>query len=572
MKPNKSLNMSLLMLMSMMFIMGLASMLLIYLNKSILLDWQLLSISTTMMSFQLILDPVGTSFSTIVLLISSSVVWFSIYYMDLDPFKSRFIMMIMAFVASMNLLIFIPNLITLLLGWDGLGVVSFALVIYYQNHKSLAAGMITALSNRVGDMMILIAISLTVTQGHWNIMSMWNSPMSFLVALCLMLAAMTKSAQIPFSAWLPAAMAAPTPVSALVHSSTLVTAGVFLLIRFFYFLNETPSLISSLLFIATMTTLMAGISANMETDLKKIIALSTLSQLGVMMSSLALSLPLLALFHLYTHAMFKALLFLCAGKIIHCNSDNQDIRKMGKIWSQLPVTTTHLNIANLSLCGAPFMSGFYSKDLILESFLFSNTNLMLILLMFFATGLTSMYSFRLSAMTLWDHMKSKPNHQNTEEEKNTLIPMTILSFLAVLGGFIMQKTMLTFTTPIFISLHQKLLTPMVILSGLYLGSQMFNQKMLIKSDQTTKYFLTSMWFLPDISTQGALALSIKNLKKPTKILDQGWLESMTTKTLKSSLKNLISFNYKLSSISTPNHQSIILISTMTILIMSQLAF
>nr|QAU54074.1 NADH dehydrogenase subunit 5 [Cellana radiata] len=570
MKPNKSLNMSLLMLISLTLTMAMISMYLAYLNKSFMLDWQLMSISTTVLSFQLILDPVGTSFSTIVLLISSSVVWFSIYYMETDPMKNRFIMMIMLFVTSMNLLVFIPNLITLLLGWDGLGVVSFALVIYYQNHKSLAAGMITALSNRVGDMMILVAISLTSTQGHWNIMSMWQSYVTFPVALCLIIAAMTKSAQIPFSAWLPAAMAAPTPVSALVHSSTLVTAGVFILIRFFYFLNKTSMLIPSLLFIATMTTLMAGISANMETDLKKIIALSTLSQLGVMMSSLALSLPYLALFHLYTHAMFKALLFLCAGKIIHCNTDSQDIRKMGKIWSQLPITSTHLNIANLSLCGTPFMSGFYSKDLILESFLFSTTNSFMIFLMFFATGLTSAYSFRLSAMTLWDHMKGKPAHQNTMEEKNTLIPMTTLSFFAVLGGFIMQKTMLTFNTPIFISLNQKLLTPTVVIAGIYLGTQLFNQKMPINTNQSTKFFLTLMWFLPDISTQGTLTTFMKNFKKPTKIMDQGWLESLTTKTLNSSLKNLMLLNYKLYSISTPNHQSIILITTMTLLIMTYL--
>nr|BCQ06392.1 NADH dehydrogenase subunit 5 [Cellana nigrolineata] len=552
--------------------MALTSLYLIYLNKSFMLDWQLMSISTTLMSFQLILDPIGTSFSAVVSLISASVVWFSIYYMEMDPFKNRFIMMVMAFVASMNLLIFIPNLVTLLLGWDGLGVVSFALVIYYQNHKSLAAGMITALSNRVGDMTILIAIALTATQGHWNIMSMWASSVSSPIALCLMLAAMTKSAQIPFSAWLPAAMAAPTPVSALVHSSTLVTAGVFILIRFFYFLSSTPYITSSLLFIATMTTLMAGMSANMETDLKKIIALSTLSQLGVMMSSLALSLPFLALFHLYTHAMFKALLFLCAGKIIHCNNDSQDIRKMGKIWSQLPLTTTYLNIANLSLCGAPFMSGFYSKDLILESFLFSNTNLVLILLMFFATGLTSAYSFRLSAMTLWNHMKSKPSHQNTKEEQTTLLPMSVLSLFAVCGGLMMQKTMLTFTAPIFIPINQKMLTPVVILLGVYLGTQMFNQKSTLRFNQLTKSFLTCMWFLPDMSTQGALTLSIKNMKKPTKMLDQGWLESVTMKMLKSSLMKMISVNHTLSSLSTPNHQSIILVVTMMLVALTPLIF
>nr|ARQ20652.1 NADH dehydrogenase subunit 5 [Nacella clypeater] len=550
-----------------MLTMLILSLYLIFINKSIFLDWELFSISTTTMSLQVILDPIGTSFSATVSLISSNVVWFSIYYMHSDPFKNRFMLMIMAFVASMNLLVFIPNLVTLLLGWDGLGVVSFALVIYYQNTKSLSAGMITALSNRVGDIMILIAISLTATQGHWNIMSMWQSPISYLTAICLLIAAMTKSAQIPFSAWLPAAMAAPTPVSALVHSSTLVTAGIFIMIRFFYFISETPMLLQALLVIGTTTTLMAGLSANLETDLKKIIALSTLSQLGVMMTSVALSLPLLALFHLFTHAMFKALLFLCAGKIIHSNSDTQDIRNMGKIWSQLPITTTHLNVANLSLCGAPFMSGFYSKDLILESFLFLNTNFFMVMMMFFATGLTSAYSLRLSAITLWDHMKTKPNHQNTGEEFNTIAPMTILSLCATMGGFMMQKILLLSSPSMFMPTYQKLVTLAVSLLGAYIGMQTFKQQMNPSTNQPMKFFSTLMWFMPEISTQGLLKVTLENFKKTTKSLDQGWLESMTSKTLKTSLTKLMKVNYQISTISTPNTMSLVVLSLTAFLLM-----
>lgn len=209
-----------------------------------------------------------------------------------------------------------------------------------------------------------------------------------------MLAAITKSAQIPFSRWLPAAIAAPTPVSALVHSSTLVTAGVFLLFRFYSFLSSTAFFNISLLIMATLTTLIAGLSANTECDIKKIIALSTLSQLGVIITRLGLGIPTLAFFHLITHALFKALLFLCAGTLIHLHHHSQDLRYIGNIFNQTPSIASALIISNLALCGAPFLSGFYSKDLILEISLFNSTNFLIIILFFFATGLTVRYTIR----------------------------------------------------------------------------------------------------------------------------------------------------------------------------------
>jgi len=175
---------------------------------------------------------------------------------------------------------------------------------------------------------------------------------------------MTKRAQIPFSAWLPAAMAAPTPVSALVHSSTLVTAGVYLLIRFSPALGGVEQRV--LLLLAGLTMFMAGLGANFETDLKKIIALSTLSQLGVIMGILALGYAKLAFFHLLAHALFKALLFMCAGSVIHSVGGTQDIRSIGGLIYSMPLSITSINLANLALCGTPFLAGFYSKDLILE--------------------------------------------------------------------------------------------------------------------------------------------------------------------------------------------------------------
>jgi NADH-ubiquinone oxidoreductase chain 5 len=214
------------------------------------------------------------------------------------------------------------------------------------------------------------------------------------VCAMVILAAITKRAQIPFSSWLPAAIAAPTPVSALVHSSTLVTAGVYLLIRFRRLFIDT-NLGKFLLLISGLTIFIAGLGANFEFDLKKIIALSTLSQLGLIIRILAIGFYKLAFFHLLTHALFKALLFMCAGAIIHNIKNSQDIRDIGSLTIYMPITVSCLNVANLALCGFPFLAGFYSKDIILEIVLISELNLFSVFLFFFSTGLTVSYSFRL---------------------------------------------------------------------------------------------------------------------------------------------------------------------------------
>lgn len=193
----------------------------------------------------------------------------------------------------------------------------------------------------------------------------------------IIISGITKSAQIPFSRWLPAAIAAPTPVSALVHSSTLVTAGVFLFIRFFNYLNNYYWFRNFILYVSIITTIISGVCAIFEYDIKKIIALSTLSQLGVIIISLSINIPMLALFHLYTHAMFKALLFVCGGNIIHAFEGKQDIRQISNVFNLIPVTSIFLIISKIALCGLPFLAGFYSKDLIIERLIIGNINIII---------------------------------------------------------------------------------------------------------------------------------------------------------------------------------------------------
>nr|YP_010393258.1 NADH dehydrogenase subunit 5 [Tylothais aculeata]UPX89420.1 NADH dehydrogenase subunit 5 [Tylothais aculeata] len=523
----KSSSISSLFLLSYSIILLPITMMFIFQESVIIMEWSIVQISSCMMTFIFILDPISLSFSNVVCLISGCVMLFSSSYMSHDPFLKRFTLLVMLFVLSMNLLVFIPSLPALLLGWDGLGIVSFVLVIYYQNMKSLGAGMLTVLANRVGDVMILVSIGLLVLQGHWMIISIWDFYLSTWVAITIVLAAMTKSAQIPFSSWLPAAMAAPTPVSALVHSSTLVTAGVFLVIRFFPFLDSISGFKPVLLFISVLTLLMAGIGANYENDLKKVIALSTLSQLGVMMMSLGMGMPYLALFHLYTHALFKALLFLCAGMIIHNSSNTQDIRHMGLLFSQAPLTVGCMNVANLALCGAPFLSGFYSKDLILEFSLNSPTSLLMILLIFLATGMTAAYSFRLSFCSLWSSMKNSSFHQKQEMDPYVNWATTILTLAAISAGFYFQNIFLSFNPfPFVLPFHLKMLTMTVIMLGVFTAFIMWDSDHNLMKVNKTKFFFSTMWFLAPISAQPATKFSMMLGTNMMKSVDMGWLEIM----------------------------------------------
>ncbi len=348
--------------------------------------------SSFYISFPLYLDFISCIFISIVLLIRGSIIFYREYYIIIEVYKIRFFFLIFLFVLSIIFLIICPRLFCILLGWDGLGLVSYLLVIYYQNFKSFRSGIITVLTNRVGDVLILRSISLFFCYGSWNYINFlyhYNT----LFCIIFLIASLTKSAQIPFSAWLPAAIAAPTPVSSLVHSSTLVTAGVYVLIRFNYFLGNDLKFF--LLFISLITIIISGFSGLLEFDLKKIIALSTLSQLGFIISTISIGLPNLAFFHLITHAGFKALLFICAGFFIHNFFDNQDIRFFGLINKNYCFSLCIFNIANLSLSGFPFLSGFFSKDLILELILMKYLGIFFFFFFILGTFLTVLYSFRL---------------------------------------------------------------------------------------------------------------------------------------------------------------------------------
>nr|QWB85626.1 NADH dehydrogenase subunit 5 [Saphanus piceus] len=500
------------------------------LDFSLILEVNLLSLNSSSLVMIFLFDWMSLLFMSFVLFISSMVIFYSEEYMQGDLNLNRFIILVVMFVLSMMLLIISPNLISILLGWDGLGLVSYCLVIYYQNIKSFNAGMLTALSNRIGDVALLMCIAWMVNFGSWNFIFylefMKSDKIMELISYLIVLAGMTKSAQIPFSSWLPAAMAAPTPVSSLVHSSTLVTAGVYLLIRFNF--SFSSNLMYLLLFISLLTMFMSGLGANFEFDLKKIIALSTLSQLGLMMSILALGEHKLAFFHLLVHALFKALLFMCAGNIIHNLNNHQDIRYMGNLVNLMPVTCTFFNICNLSLCGFPFLSGFYSKDLIVEIMSMQFLNTFVYLMFYISIGLTVSYSFRLMFYSLTGSFNFISLNDLNESSVLMLKGMGGLIFFVIISGSILSW--LIFPVPYFICLPLgfKLMTLFMIMMGVSMGYEMSKFKISYEL-KILKYgilssFLGSMWNMPIISTLGINFYPSYLGNKYVQVYDQGWFE------------------------------------------------
>nr|YP_009938413.1 NADH dehydrogenase subunit 5 [Lethe verma]QNU07845.1 NADH dehydrogenase subunit 5 [Lethe verma] len=501
-------------------------------NEMVLfLEWEIISFNSMSFVMSILLDSVSLVFMMFVSLISSSVILYSKSYMSSEMNLSRFIILVLLFVFSMILLIISPNIISIILGWDGLGLVSYCLVIYYQNLKSYNAGMLTVLSNRIGDVMILMVIAWMMNYGSWNYIFylnfMSNDWSMKIISTMIILAAMTKSAQIPFSSWLPAAMAAPTPVSALVHSSTLVTAGVYLLIRFNNLLMDTL-FIKFLLLLSGLTMFMAGICANYEFDLKKIIALSTLSQLGLMMSILSMGYYELAYFHLLTHAMFKALLFMCAGKVIHLMNDNQDIRMMGGLSLYIPLTSLCLNISNLALCGIPFLAGFYSKDLILEVVSMSNLNLLVFYLYYISTGLTMFYTMRLLMYLMVNDYNLLVIYNLFEEDYIMLKSMFMLLLMSLVSGSFLGWMIFSYPYMIYLPFNLKMMVIYVSLLGLMMGVLISSMKIYslnkFMKTYSLSFFLTLMWFMPSLSTYG-LNYSFLNFgQKLLKNIDMGWSE------------------------------------------------
>nr|AGV04747.1 NADH dehydrogenase subunit 5 [Neomysis orientalis] len=509
-----------------------------FMNKTILVEWVIMNMKSITLEMTIIIDQMSLLFMFVISLISASIFIYSSEYMVNDLNKPRFLMLKAMFIMSMMLTLFSPNLISLLLGWDGLGLVSYALVIFYQNEASVAAGTITALSNRVGDVAILLSIGLMFSYDSFSfyLKSMEIKFDLILTSLC-MLAAFTKSAQIPFSAWLPAAMAAPTPVSALVHSSTLVTAVVYLMIRFSSSLKPYMFL---LLVVGAYTMVMSGLAANLEYDLKKIIALSTLSQLGLMMFTLGMGLVTLSFFHLLAHALFKALLFMTAGSLIHAGKNYQDIRSLSGLVMYMPLTTTFMAIANLALCGFPFLAGFYSKDMIIEVSLVNPSGMAMVFMLMFATGLTVSYTFRMLSLLLDPSSSFNSLLPAPESYSYMTFSMSLLGIMSIISGNLLMWFIIPTPAMICLPTIFKMSTLTVCFMGLWSGLYLSKLTLNMNLNKNLISFLSSMWFLTKASTLPMSNMFMTASMMYSKI-DKSWMEFSSAQKVKMMIKSSTQF-------------------------------
>lgn len=472
-------------------------------------------------------------------MISSIVLIYRLIYIEMDKNINRYFLLVLMFVFSMILMIIRPNMVRIIFGWDGLGLVSFCLVVYYQNYRSYNSGILTVLINRVGDVIILMMIGIIIIHGRWNIFFIRSNG---LIIFLLMMAGITKSAQIPFSVWLPRAIAAPTPVSALVHSSTLVTAGVYLLIRFnrYLIIREFSKI---LMILSVLTIFISGLMANFEFDLKKIIALSTLRQLGLIMMILRVGLPILSYYHLLTHAIFKSLLFIRAGVIIHRIINNQDIRIMGGLNEFIPFTMFRFNLTLMALCGFPFISGFYSKDIIIEMIYFRKFNMIMFVMSVISLIFTVIYSIRLMYYSFFGEFKlmsCKLVKENSLINKSIII----LIILRILIGSILNWIFFI-DEIIYLNLYYKILTLVIILFrlGIFVTIRWVN----FLKMYYLRYFFRTMWFMTYLYTY--IINPFLNIRIIRYYNDKVWLEFFRKIFFLNTFiefKNLIiNYNYKI---------------------------
>lgn len=402
-------------------------------GDSIYLEWTFFLRKECLIRFLLLIDTIRVIFIITVGLITLSVYLFRISYIINEKDHSRFHLLLFVFVRRIIILILRPRILRGLLGWDGLGLSSYLLVIFYNNNKAYSSGIITAITNRLGDVFIIIIISYHLSYRSWNIGILGEQSASKFWILVLILGTFTKSAQIPFSAWLPAAMAAPTPVSSLVHSSTLVTAGVYLLIRYnFWFSNNNFYLYMG--FAGILTTFLARMAALIETDLKKIVALSTLSQLGLIVSYLGFSIPKLRFVHLIAHAFFKALIFIGTGRIIHSANQGQDLRFIGSSVKGFRFSKSWILLSNFRLIGLPFISAFFSKEILLEKILRASTSGLMVVVFYIRIFLTVIYATRFLSLFYSTSKKSSALIWIRESDYYITSSYLVLGAPAILGG------------------------------------------------------------------------------------------------------------------------------------------
>nr|ANH55459.1 NADH dehydrogenase subunit 5 [Mammuthus sp.] len=502
-------------------------------------NWHWMTIHTLKLSLSFKLDFFSLTFMPIALFITWSIMEFSLWYMHSDPHINRFFKYLLLFLITMLILVSANNLLQLFMGWEGVGIMSFLLISWWHGRTDANTAALQAmLYNRIGDMgFIMMMAWFIIHLNSWEFQQIFltNPKNTTLPLLGLLLASAGKSAQFGLHPWLPSAMEGPTPVSALLHSSTMVMAGVFTLIRFYPLMENNLTIQTSTLCLGAITTLFTAICALTQNDIKKIIALSTSSQLGLMMVTIGINQPHLAFTHMCTHAFFKAMLFLSSGSIIHNLDNEQDIRKMGGLYKTMPITSTAIIIGSLALTGMPFLTGFYSKDPIIETANMSYINTWALLVTLIAVSMTASYSTRIIFFALLGQPRYPTLTRINENNPHLVNPIKRLILGSIFMGFFISMNTIPHTTPqMTMPPHLKFMALAVTLLGFTVATELNNMthNLMFKQPSRMHTFSTTLGYYPTTTHRILPYLSLtmsQNLA--TTIMDSIWLEKMIPKNL-----------------------------------------